>query len=148
MVEGISLLLTTPAILIALWARRPRPLVVAAALSVLLLAVPLVLYYNTGWWQFGYRFSLDFMTPLFVLIAMGPAACALAPASPDRLRHRHERLGRVVVPQPRALRLNGVERPGPSMRLIACSRRRIGLRALRGLPCSIRQSIRIGDSIR
>ncbi len=71
MVEGMSLLLTTPAILIALWARRPRPLVVAAALSVLLLAVPLVLYYNTGWWQFGYRFSLDFMTPLFVLIAIG-----------------------------------------------------------------------------
>ncbi len=70
-VDGMSLWLTTPAIWVAFRARQPRPLVLATALSVVLLAIPLVLYYNTGWWQFGYRFSLDFMTPLFVLIALG-----------------------------------------------------------------------------
>lgn len=75
-IEGMSLLLTTPAMLVALRARTPRPLVLAGFVSILLLAVPLVTYYNTGWWQFGYRFSLDFMTPLFVLIAIGARARA------------------------------------------------------------------------
>ena len=32
--------------------------------------IPLLLYYNTGWWQFGYRFSLDFMVPVMVLLAL------------------------------------------------------------------------------
>ncbi|MCB0089142.1 MAG: hypothetical protein KDE54_14625 [Caldilineaceae bacterium] len=40
-------------------------------MSFVLLAIPLVLYYNTGWWQFGYRFSLDFMVPVMVLLAIG-----------------------------------------------------------------------------
>lgn len=39
-------------------------------LAFLLLLVPLLLYYNTGWWQFGYRFSLDFMVPVMVLLAL------------------------------------------------------------------------------
>ena len=30
---------------------------------------PLLTYYNTGWWQFGYRFSLDFMMILLLLLA-------------------------------------------------------------------------------
>lgn len=70
-IDGMALWLTTPAFLLAFRARTPRWLVWAAALSVALLAAPLVTYYNTGWWQFGYRFSLDFMTPLFVLVAIG-----------------------------------------------------------------------------
>ncbi len=70
-VDGMSLWWTTPAIVLAFRARAPRVLSGAAALSVVLLAIPLALYYNTGWWQFGYRFSLDFMTPLLALIAMG-----------------------------------------------------------------------------
>ena len=35
-----------------------------------LLLIPLLLYYNTGWYQFGYRFSLDFMVPVMVLLAI------------------------------------------------------------------------------
>ena len=37
----------------------------------MLLVTVLLLYYNTGWVQFGYRFSLDFMTPVLVLLAIG-----------------------------------------------------------------------------
>jgi len=31
---------------------------------------PLLTYYNTGWWQFGYRFSLDFMPVVVILLAI------------------------------------------------------------------------------
>ena len=34
-------------------------------------AVPTLFYQNTGWVQFGYRFSLDFLPLLFVLLAIG-----------------------------------------------------------------------------
>jgi hypothetical protein len=29
-----------------------------------------LLYYSTGWIQFGYRYSLDFMVPVIVLMAL------------------------------------------------------------------------------
>lgn len=67
--QGMSLLLTTPALLYLVRLRRDDVVTRAAWLSLLLLLVPLVLYYNTGWRQFGYRFSLDFIVPLLVLLA-------------------------------------------------------------------------------
>jgi len=69
--HGLSLILTTPAVLLALraWRRRSEPAVGGAWLALGLVLVPLLTYYNTGWAQFGYRFSLDFMVPLTVLIA-------------------------------------------------------------------------------
>jgi len=68
--QGMSLLFTTPA-LIYLWrARQGQPLAIGAWLAFGLLLVPLLLYYNTGWYQFGYRFSLDFMIPVMVLLAL------------------------------------------------------------------------------
>lgn len=69
-VRGMSLLLTTPALLYLARARARRPVVVGAWATVLGLLVPLLTYYNTGWWQFGYRFSLDFMGPLVMLLAI------------------------------------------------------------------------------
>jgi hypothetical protein len=41
----------------------------AAWAAILLLNVPLLLYYNTGWAQFGYRFSLDYLVLAICLIA-------------------------------------------------------------------------------
>lgn len=67
--EGMSLLLTTPA-LIYLARARHTLIAVGGWLSFLLLMIPLLFYYNTGWWQFGYRFSLDFMVPVMVLLAI------------------------------------------------------------------------------
>lgn len=66
---GMSLLLTTPPVVYLVAARSRRPHVVGAWVALLLLLVPLLLYYNTGWKQFGYRFSLDFIVPLMLLLA-------------------------------------------------------------------------------
>lgn len=68
--EGMSLLLTTPALLYLARARRRSWLVLGGWVAFGLLLIPLLLYYNTGWWQFGYRFSLDFIAPVLVLLAV------------------------------------------------------------------------------
>lgn len=68
--RGMSIFLTTPALLLVLSAQGRDRLTRSAWLAFGLLLVPLLLYYNTGWRQFGYRFSLDFMTPLIVLMAL------------------------------------------------------------------------------
>jgi hypothetical protein len=69
--EGLSLLLTTPAFLYIFRAVRKSPVILGAWISFGLLLIPLITYFNTGWSQFGYRFSLDFTIPLLVLIAFG-----------------------------------------------------------------------------
>ena len=72
--NGISLLLTTPALIYLVrpwWKSEKRSWLAAGAWAALiLLIIPLVTYYNTGFAQFGYRFSLDFMTPVLVLLAL------------------------------------------------------------------------------
>jgi hypothetical protein len=72
--DGMSVLLTTPALLYLCRSWRRSALVVGAWLSVGLILIPLLTYYNTGWWQFGYRYSLDFMTPVLILLAVGAGA--------------------------------------------------------------------------
>ncbi len=70
-IEGMSLLLTTPALVYVVRAFKRTPLALGAWVSWALLLVPLLTYYNTGSWQFGYRFSLDFIIPVMVLLAIG-----------------------------------------------------------------------------
>ena len=66
---GMSIFLTTPALLY-LFRRMPRaPWEWGAWAAVAALNVPLLLYYNTGWQQFGYRFSLDYMPLALSLVA-------------------------------------------------------------------------------
>jgi hypothetical protein len=69
--HGMSLLLTTPFLLLLLWPRRVSALEWILLGNSLLIALPSLLYYNDGWVQFGQRFALDW-------IALGLAACALA----------------------------------------------------------------------
>jgi hypothetical protein len=69
--EGLSLLITTPALVYLVLARRADAVTVGAWVAVVALLLPLLTYYNTGWYQFGYRFSLDFIIPLVVLLALG-----------------------------------------------------------------------------
>ena len=74
--HGLSLLATTPFFLYLLWpkkegwqrADRFRHLVLW--LTVLFAAIPSLFYQNTGWAQFGYRFSLDWTPYLIVLLAL------------------------------------------------------------------------------
>ena len=42
----------------------------ALALTALAVALPTLFYQNTGWVQFGPRFSLDYLPLLFVLVAL------------------------------------------------------------------------------
>ncbi len=69
--NGMSVLLATPVFLWLVQARQRHWVVAAAWLSIALVSVPLALYYNTGWVQFGYRFSMDFLPLAFLLLAIG-----------------------------------------------------------------------------
>jgi hypothetical protein len=67
----MSLFVTTPLFALLLWPRaRPR-LHLALWLTAAATALPGFLYQNTGYVQFGYRFSLDYTPYLFLLLALG-----------------------------------------------------------------------------
>jgi len=57
--NGIAMTWTSPALAIALFARRPRALVIGLWLATLLVAGPSFLYYVNGYAQFGMRHALD-----------------------------------------------------------------------------------------
>jgi hypothetical protein len=69
--HGLALWFTTP---IYFWLLRPKErgwLHDVVLASVAGPAIMLLLYQNTGWRQFGYRFSNDYALLLFVLLAIG-----------------------------------------------------------------------------
>ncbi|GAC1652298.1 MAG: hypothetical protein NVS9B12_01550 [Vulcanimicrobiaceae bacterium] len=67
---GTALTWTSPALILAFFARVPRALSYAMAAAALLTAVPNFLYYVNGFAQFGMRHALDFTPFLFVLMAL------------------------------------------------------------------------------
>jgi hypothetical protein len=67
---GQALTWTSPALLLALFARGPRALAVSMWLAVLLAAIPAFTYYVNGYIQFGMRHALDFEPFLFVLMVL------------------------------------------------------------------------------
>ena len=69
--HGLALWVTTPAFLLLLWPRTRPPLHRALWLTVALVAIPTFFYQNSGWVQFGYRFSLDYTVFLILLLAVG-----------------------------------------------------------------------------
>jgi len=68
--HGLALWFTTPIYLWLLWPKRKDFLWNAIGLSALLPLVMDLLYQNSGWRQFGYRFSNDYALLLFILIAI------------------------------------------------------------------------------
>jgi hypothetical protein len=64
---GMGLLLTCPALLLMLRRWRYDSLRLGLWLSIALIQFPSLLYFNTGSYQFGYRFALDWL-PLGVLL--------------------------------------------------------------------------------
>lgn len=69
--HGLALWFTTPLYLWLLWPkRRPAPHWALWA-TVAAVAMPALFYQNTGWAQFGYRFSNDYAVFLFALLALG-----------------------------------------------------------------------------
>ncbi len=57
--HGMSLLLSTPYLLLALWPRHVSRFEWLALASFALVSLPSLLYYNDGWVHFGQRFALD-----------------------------------------------------------------------------------------
>ena len=80
-VEGMSMLLASPALLYLAGAlplrrnpERRKAWVYAAWAAIFTTLLPLALYYNTGAWQFGYKYLLDFLVPVMLLLALGAGA--------------------------------------------------------------------------
>jgi len=72
LMAGTALWFTSPALVLGLFARTPRRLVVSLWCATLLVAGPSLLYYANGGAQFGMRHALDFEP--FLLALMGLAA--------------------------------------------------------------------------
>jgi drug/metabolite transporter superfamily protein YnfA len=68
--SGVALTWTSPALVLALVARRPLNLVVALWIAALLAAGPNFLYYVNGFAQFGMRHALDFEPFLLALVML------------------------------------------------------------------------------
>lgn len=85
--HGLALWFTTPALLFLLWPQRPlwlpspidrepaqersRQLRLGICLTIVPIALASLLYQNSGFVQFGYRFSLDYMVLLVLLLRLG-----------------------------------------------------------------------------
>lgn len=69
--NGLALWVTTPLLLWLLWPKQKGALHWALWATVAPIALQDLLYQNSGWVQFGYRFSNDYAPYLFVLLAIG-----------------------------------------------------------------------------
>jgi hypothetical protein len=69
--HGLALWVTSPILLTLVWPRDKNPLHRTLWLTVAAVAAPSLLYQNSGWVQFGYRFSLDYLVLLVMLLAIG-----------------------------------------------------------------------------
>lgn len=69
--HGLAIWVTTPPVALTLRPARISDLHWPLWLTVAAVALPSLLYQNTGWLQFGYRFSLDYMPFLILLLAVG-----------------------------------------------------------------------------
>lgn len=69
--HGMAIWLTSPWLVLLLLPRVRGPRFWTLWLCVALVALPSLTYMNSGWYQFGYRFSLDYMVLLVALLAIG-----------------------------------------------------------------------------
>jgi len=69
--HGMSLLVTSPNLAYTVMPQERSPLTKALWFTVLATALPSLLYQNSGYVQWGYRFSLDYMIYFMVLLAVG-----------------------------------------------------------------------------
>jgi hypothetical protein len=73
--HGLALWITSPFLVLAAWPRamplKQRRAFAGLAVTTALVALPNLLYHNTGWVQFGYRFSNDFIVFLLSMLAIG-----------------------------------------------------------------------------
>ena len=68
--HGLALWITSPGLLPLLWPKKITKLMGGLFITVAIVAILDLCYQNSGWVQFGYRFSLDYMPALIVLLAL------------------------------------------------------------------------------
>ena len=68
--HGLALWFTTPLLLTLLRPHHKTALHVPLYVTLACVALPSLVYQNSGWVQFGYRFSLDYMVVLVMLLAI------------------------------------------------------------------------------
>lgn len=68
--EGISMVAMTPALIYIFRRWKINLWTISAWLSIVLSLGLLVLYHNTGAWQLGYRYLMDFLLPVLLLMAI------------------------------------------------------------------------------
>ncbi|MCA9543699.1 MAG: hypothetical protein KC613_04895, partial [Myxococcales bacterium] len=68
--HGMSLFLTTPALLMLFRPKRWHRILAPTLLCLAATFGLILMYQNTGWVQFGYRFSLDFLPYVLILMAV------------------------------------------------------------------------------
>jgi hypothetical protein len=68
--HGLAMWFTTPALLLLLASRPQGVFHRGLWITTASVAVWTLLYQNTGWFQFGYRFSLDYLVFLILLLAV------------------------------------------------------------------------------
>jgi hypothetical protein len=69
--HGMSLLVTSPNLAYTVMPQERKPLTKTLWITIAATALPSLLYQNSGYIQFGYRFSLDYMIYFMVLLAIG-----------------------------------------------------------------------------
>lgn len=65
---GLAIWFTSPLFLLLIFRFKVGKYTVSSALTALLLSIPVFLWYSVGFAQFGYRYSLDFLPFLFILL--------------------------------------------------------------------------------
>ncbi|HVU06005.1 MAG TPA: hypothetical protein VHE30_29850 [Polyangiaceae bacterium] len=68
--HGLALWLTTPLFLYLVWPKKVGDVARALYVTAAAVAIPGLFYQNTGWMQFGYRFSNDYAVFLVALLAV------------------------------------------------------------------------------
>jgi hypothetical protein len=68
--HGLALWVTTPVYLCLLWPKRTGVGYGAFIVTAACVGIPVLFYQNTGWMQFGYRFSNDYAVFLFCALAL------------------------------------------------------------------------------
>ena len=68
--HGMSMLITSPNLAYTVLPQAPQPLRRALWLTILATALPSLLYHSSGYVQFGYRYSLDYLIFFMVLLAI------------------------------------------------------------------------------
>jgi hypothetical protein len=74
---GMSILLTSPGLLLALRANWRSRMTIALGLTALAVLVPSLLYYGGGWLQYGYRYALDSIPFVMALVGLAVARAGL-----------------------------------------------------------------------